>query len=44
MKNLSAGWRSQDSLAPSGMSGSMVDMQYVNLFLLVFLLLTFFWL
>ena len=42
MKNLSAGWRSQDSLAPSGMSGSMVDMQYVNLFLLVFLLLTFF--
>ncbi|PPQ98600.1 hypothetical protein CVT24_003933 [Panaeolus cyanescens] len=26
MKNLSAGWRSQDSLAPSGMSGSMVDM------------------
>ena len=33
-KNLSAGWRSQDSLAPSrmsgmsGMSGSMVDMQY----------------
>jgi hypothetical protein len=29
MKNLSAGWRSQDSLAPSGMSGSMVDMQCV---------------
>lgn len=28
IKNLSAGWRSQDSLAPSGMSGSMVDMQY----------------
>ncbi|KAF8973288.1 hypothetical protein BDZ97DRAFT_1901048 [Flammula alnicola] len=26
MKNLSAGWKSQDSLAPSGMSGSMVDM------------------
>ncbi|KAF8798729.1 hypothetical protein BYT27DRAFT_7228310 [Phlegmacium glaucopus] len=26
IKNLSAGWRSQDSLAPSGMSGSMVDM------------------
>ncbi|KAJ7218068.1 hypothetical protein GGX14DRAFT_439572 [Mycena pura] len=26
MKNLSAGWRSQDSLAPSGMSGSMMDM------------------
>lgn len=25
-KNLSAGWRSQDSLAPSGMSGSVVDM------------------
>jgi hypothetical protein len=28
-KNLSAAWRSQDSLAPSGMSGSMIDMQYV---------------
>lgn len=27
MKNLSAGWRSQDSLAPSGISGSMMDMQ-----------------
>lgn len=27
-KNLSTGWRSHDSLAPSGMSGS-VDMQYV---------------
>ncbi|KAF9461260.1 hypothetical protein BDZ94DRAFT_1323411 [Collybia nuda] len=26
IKNLSAGWRSQDSLAPSGMSGSMIDM------------------
>ncbi|KAJ7497295.1 hypothetical protein FB451DRAFT_224499 [Mycena latifolia] len=26
MKNLSAGWRSQDSLAPSGISGSMMDM------------------
>ncbi|KAH9485406.1 hypothetical protein JR316_0002314 [Psilocybe cubensis] len=26
MKNLSAGWKSQDSLAPSGISGSMVDM------------------
>ncbi|KAJ7647336.1 hypothetical protein FB45DRAFT_734559 [Roridomyces roridus] len=26
MKNLSAGWRSQDSLAPSGVSGSMMDM------------------
>ncbi|KAJ7462306.1 hypothetical protein B0H11DRAFT_2175396 [Mycena galericulata] len=26
MKNLSSGWRSQDSLAPSGMSGSMMDM------------------
>lgn len=32
-KNLSAGWRSQDSLAPSGMSGSMVDMQYVSMLL-----------
>jgi len=29
MKNLSTGWRSQDSFAPSGVSGSMVDMQYV---------------
>lgn len=28
-KNLSQGFRSRDSLAPSGMSGSMVDMQYV---------------
>ena len=27
IRNLSAGWRSQDSLAPSGVSGSMVDMQ-----------------
>ena len=27
VKNLSAGWRSQDSLAPSALSGSMVDMQ-----------------
>ncbi|KAJ7262176.1 hypothetical protein B0H12DRAFT_1104639 [Mycena haematopus] len=26
MKNLSAGWRSQDSLAASGISGSMMDM------------------
>ncbi|TFK44688.1 hypothetical protein BDQ12DRAFT_741969 [Crucibulum laeve] len=26
IRNLSSGWRSQDSLAPSGMSGSMVDM------------------
>ncbi|KAH0827738.1 Mnd1 family-domain-containing protein [Lanmaoa asiatica] len=26
-KNLSSAWRSQDSLAPSGMSGSMIDMQ-----------------
>lgn len=26
-RNLSSGWRSRDSLAPSGMSGSMVDMQ-----------------
>lgn len=35
MKNLSAGWRSQDSLAPSGISGvsgSMLDMQCVNIF------------
>lgn len=39
IKNLSAGWRSQDSLAPSGMSGSMVDMQYVELsFLFQFVL------
>lgn len=30
MKNLSAGWRSQDSLAPSGISGSMMDMQLVS--------------
>lgn len=29
-KNLSSAWRSQDSLAPSGMSGSMIDMQYVS--------------
>lgn len=29
IKNLSAGWTSQVSLAPSGMSGSMMDMQYV---------------
>ena len=28
-RNLSSGWRSRDSLAPSGMSGSMVDMQCV---------------
>lgn len=27
VKNFNGGWRSQDSLAPSGMSGSMVDMQ-----------------
>jgi hypothetical protein len=27
LKNLSAGWRSRDSLAPSGISGSMMDMQ-----------------
>ncbi|KAF9474233.1 hypothetical protein BDN70DRAFT_885073 [Pholiota conissans] len=26
MKNLSTGWKSQESFAPSGMSGSMVDM------------------
>ena len=30
-RNLSSGWRSRDSLAPSGMSGSMVDMQCVKL-------------
>jgi hypothetical protein len=30
LKNLSTGWRSQESFAPSGMSGSMVDMQYVS--------------
>jgi hypothetical protein len=38
MRNLSmvSGWKSQDSLAPSGISGSMVDMQYV-LFCLFFL-------
>jgi hypothetical protein len=29
-KNLHSGWRSQDSLAQSGMSGSMMDMQYVD--------------
>ena len=29
MKNLSTGWRSQDSFAQSGVSGSMIDMQYV---------------
>lgn len=29
-KNLSSAWRSQDSLAASGMSGSMIDMQYVS--------------
>lgn len=28
-KNLSSAWRSQDSLAASGLSGSMIDMQYV---------------
>jgi hypothetical protein len=43
MRNLSTGWRSQDSLAhsfaPSGMSGSMVDMQYVNFTRLLFILL-----
>jgi hypothetical protein len=31
-RNLSQSWRSQDSLAVSGMTGSMVDMQYVLLF------------
>jgi len=30
-KNPSTGWRSQESFAPSGMSGSMIDMQYVFL-------------
>ena len=35
IKHLNAGWRSQDSLAPSGVSGSMVDMQCAaTLFLL----------
>lgn len=43
IKNLNGGWRSQDSLAPSGMSGSMVDMQCVCCFsLLPFFLTTFF--
>jgi hypothetical protein len=36
MKNLSAGWRSQDSLAPSGVSGSMIDMQYASSILIIF--------
>jgi hypothetical protein len=31
-RNLSTGFRSSDSLAPSGFSGSMVDMQYVPFF------------
>lgn len=35
-KNLSTGWRSQDSLTPSGMSGSMIDMQYALFSILVF--------
>ena len=36
IKHLGAGWRSQDSLTPSGVSGSMVDMQYAaTLFLLL---------
>jgi hypothetical protein len=30
-KSLSPGWKSQDSLAPSGISGSMIDMQCVTL-------------
>jgi hypothetical protein len=30
--SLSPGWRSRDSLAPSGISGSMMDMQYVSIF------------
>ena len=33
-KNVSSAWRSQDSLAVSGMSGSMIDMQYVSGWLL----------
>lgn len=36
-KNLSSGWRSRDSLAPSGMSGSMVDMQCVSTYFNTFL-------
>jgi hypothetical protein len=32
MRNLSTGFRSSDSLAPSGFSGSMVDMQCVPLY------------
>ena len=35
IKNFSVGWRSQDSLAPSGVSGSMVDMQCVPFLLLL---------
>lgn len=35
-KNFSAGWRSQESLAPSGIqSGSMIDMQYVVFLLFI---------
>lgn len=30
-RNFAPGWKSQDSLAPSGFSGSMVDMQCVSL-------------
>jgi hypothetical protein len=29
-RHFSTGWRSSDSLAPSGFTGSMVDMQYVS--------------
>lgn len=32
LKNLSGGWKSRDSLAMSGVSGSMMDMQSVDLF------------
>lgn len=45
MRNLSTGWRSQDSLAPSyapsGMSGSMVDMQCVLRFVVISQLIDF---
>lgn len=36
LKNLSGGWRSRDSLAMSGVSGSMMDMQSVDYFLQYF--------
>ena len=35
-KNMSQSWRSQDSLAASGMSGSMINMQYVLLIVCVY--------